>query len=390
MKRLVCLLTGALFAAACGNSTSAPDAFQSAVPTSEALTMEVSGAGSENAASDSASVQVQADALGGSGLEFLPAIRNAIAGLNQGMKDAFGPVEKAVVTEGRTQANGEVKVYGPFTGSGGFQYLLTVARLSETHFAWKLQVGPPGSTPDAGSTAGFVTFAAGTTFRAASDLPHRGRGTIGVDLDAYKTVNTGFPGQGKLFVAFSHHGPASAADGGSSANRSRTLVYVLKNFSADLTKWQAVDAVFYAHKNGITGVTTVRVVSFADIPSIPNDTAAKELLIGRARYNPGVGGRAEVAVTGGDLDGSVFFGIECWEKAENLVFKATAVCSPGEMPGSGSCTWTAAGNESACAVKLIDGESEVVTPADQNKMTLEPDAPATDLPAVPGSMPNEI
>jgi hypothetical protein len=113
-------------------------------------------------------------------------------------------------------------------------------------------------------------------------------------------------------------------------------------------------------------------------------------LIGRARYNPGVGGRAEVAVTGGDLDGSVFFGIECWDKAENLAFKATAVCSAGETPGSGSCTWTTTGNESACAVKLIDGESEVVTPADQNKMNPEPDAPATDLPAVPGSMPNEI
>jgi len=31
-----------------------------------------------------------------------------------------------------------------------------------------------------------------------------------------------------------------------------------------------------------------------------------------------------------------------------------------------------------------------VTPADQDKMELEPDAPATDLPAVPGTMPNEI
>jgi len=381
------LVTGLFLAAACGSS-SGPDAYQAAVPTFSGLSAEVSGAPSEGAAlTTSSSEQALIAPTPGAELQassspgWLPKIRDAIKSLNQGLKDAFGPVEQLVLTSGPSQTQGQVYKYGPYD-QGGFSYLLSVVRVAGNHYGWRLEVK---KTTDADTA--YVRFAAGTTFKVPSDQVHRGRGTIGVDLDAYKSVVDTYPGQGKLFVGFSHHGfGAAAADAG--VGQSKTLVYGLKNFSADTSKWQPVDAVFYAHKNGLSGVTSVRVASYADIAEIPNDTPAKELLLGRARYNPGVGGRAEVAVMGGDLAGKIFFGRECWDRAESLVFRATALCAMGEAPGSGTCTWTTTGSEAACDVVLATGMRDHVEPSDESNMTPDPDAPANDVPEVPGVMPS--
>ena len=383
------LVAGLLLAAACGSS-SGPDPYQAAVPTFSGLSAEVSGASAEGA-SLTASVDPQAALIApapGAELqastspEWLPKIRDAIRSLNQGLKDAFGPVERLVLTNGPSQTQGQVYVYGPYD-QAGFSYRLSVVRVAGNHYAWKLEVKKSGDADSA-----YVRFAAGTTFKVPSDQVHRGRGTIGVDLDAYKTVVTTYPGQGKLFVAFSHHGFGPVAVDAGVTGQSKTLVYALRNFSADTSKWQPVDAVFYAHKNGLSGVTSVRVASYADIPEIPNDTPAKELLLGRARFNPGVGGRAEVAILGGDLAGKIFFGIECWDRAESLVFKATALCSMGEVPGTGACIWTKTGDESACRVVLATGMRDHVDPSDENDANPDPDAPANDLPTVPLVMPS--
>ena len=383
-------LVGGLFlAAACGSSSNGPDEYQAAVPTFSGVSAEVSGASSEGAsltASSGAEAGLIAPTPGAelqasTTPDWLPKIRDAIQSLNQGLKDAFGPVERLVLANGPSQVRGQVYIYGPFE-QGGYSYLLSVVRVAGNHYGWKLQVKKTGDADTA-----FVAFAAGTTFKVPSDQVHRGRGTIGVDLDAYKTVVTAFPGQGKLFVAFSHHGFGPAAADAGVTGQSKTLIYALRNFSADTSKWQPVDAIFYAHKNGLSGVTSVRVASYADIPEIPNDTPAKELLVGRARYNPGVGGRAEVAITGGDLSGKVFFGVECWDKAEALVFKATALCSLGEEPGTGSCTWTKTGDEAACHVVLATGMRDHVEPSDESDASPDPDAPANDVPGVPSQMP---
>lgn len=382
------LVAGLFLAAACGSS-SGPDEFQAAVPTFSGVSAELSGASSEGASlSTSAGAEASliapapgAELQASTSPDWLPKIRDAIKSLNQGLKAAFGPVEQLILTNGPSQTQGQVYKYGPYD-QNGYSYLLSVVRVAGNHYGWKLQVKKSGDADTA-----YLAFAAGTTFKATGDGAHRGRGTIGIDLDAYKTVVTTNPGQGKLLVGFSHHGfGAAAADAG--VGQSKTLVYGLRNFSADTTKWQPVDAVFYAHKNGLSGVTSVRVASYADIPEIPNDTPAKELLLGRARYNPGVGGRAEVAVIGGDLGNKVFFGAECWDKAEALVFKATALCSAGDAPGTGSCTWTKTGNEAACAVVLATGMRDHVDPADQNDTSVDPDAPASDVPGLPLVMPS--
>ena len=217
---------------------------------------------------------------------------------------------------------------------------------------------------------------------------HRGRGTIGIDLDAYKTVVTGFPGQGKLFVAFSHHGfGPSAADAGVT-EQSKTLIYALRNFSADTSQWQPVDALFYGHKNGLTGVTSVRVAAYADIPEIPNDTPAKELLVGRARYNIGVGGRAEVAIVGGDLGSEVSSAVSAgtatrvWSSRRPRSAVSARSLVPGTAPGRrpairepASSSW-----RTVSATTAIRRTSTTAAPI--------PDAPATDIPGVPTVMPS--
>jgi hypothetical protein len=384
------LAASVILAAACSSNSSGPDEYQSAVPVFSGVSAEVSGASSEGASltgSSAAEASLIAPAAGadvqaGTSPDWLPKIRDAIKSLNQGLKAAFGPIEQLVLTNGPSQVQGQVYKYGPFD-QNGYSYLLSVVRVAGNHYGWKLQVKKTGDADTA-----YVAFAAGTTFKATGDDAHRGRGTIGIDLDAYKTVVTTFPGQGKLFVAFSHHGFGTAAADAGVTGESKTLVYGLKNFSADTTQWQPVDAVFYAHKNGITGVTSVRVAAYADIPEIPNDTPAKELLLGRARYHVGVGGRAEVAVLGGDLGDKIFFGRECWDRSEMLVFKATALCTLGDFPGSASCTWTTSGNEAACDVVLATGERAYVDPTDQDDAAVDPDAPATDVPSVPLVMPS--
>ena len=375
-------------AAACGSSTNGPDEFQAAVPTFSGLSAEVSGSSSEGTSlttsSEAALIapSAGADVQASNAPEWLPKIRDAIRSLNQGLKDAFGPIERLVLTNGPSQIRGQVYIYGPFP-QNGYDYLLSVVRVAGNHYAWKLQVKKTGDLDSA-----FVAFAAGTTFKVPSDQVHRGRGTVGIDLDAYKTVVTGFPGQGKLFVAFSHHGFGPAAADAGVTEQSKTLIYALRNFSADTSQWQPVDALFYGHKNGITGVTSVRVAAYADISEIPDDTPAKELLVGRARYNIGVGGRAEVAITGGDLAGKVFFGRECWDRAEALVFKATALCAVGEEPGTGACVWSVTGDPAACRVVLADGERDHCDPSDIDDGRPDADAPATDVPVVPDTMPS--
>ena len=104
--------------------------------------------------------------------------------------------------------------------------------------------------------------------------------------------------------------------------------------------WLSCVALFYAHKNGLSGVTSVRIASYADIPEIPNDTPAKELLVGRARYNVGVGGRAEVAIVGGDLGNQVFYGRECWNRTARWSSRRPRSADPVRSPAPAAAPGT--------------------------------------------------
>ncbi len=380
-KTWMTMVAGLIFATACGSSTGSVDEFGAAVPSQDGMTMEVSNSPSEAATLDTAQVQSSAQALGSvdagaSGLIYLPKIREAIHSLNEGLRMAFGPVEALVVMDGKDLVKGESKQFGPFV-QDGVQYLLTVKKLrgaSDNHFFWVLQA--KAATADA--NAPFVAFAAGTNNHLASDAPRRGRGTIGVDLDAYATVKAGFPGVGKLFAAFSHSG------GG------KTLVYALAGFSSDTTQFSPVSAIFEGHKINATGVTSVRVLDYGDIIQTPDAPLVNEFLLARARYNPGVGGRAEVVVFGGDAANTVYYGKECWDVAESLAFRAVFACTSGTPETGGACVKVEAdsfGDIAACRVQLVQGENEL-TEGDRDSTSPAPDAPgAGDLPGLPDGMP---
>jgi len=105
------LVASLFLAAACGSSTSGPDEYQAAVPTFSGVSAEVSGASAEEASLSATpgedSVVTAGAALQGSNApDWLPKIRDAIRSLNEGLKDAFGPVEKLVLTNGPSQVRG--------------------------------------------------------------------------------------------------------------------------------------------------------------------------------------------------------------------------------------------------------------------------------------------
>jgi hypothetical protein len=112
----------------CGSNTNQPDESQAAVPTFEGISAEVTGTASEDAALTTDGTQTQA--LNGNA-EWLPKIRDAIRSLNQGLKDAFLPVEQLVLTQGPSQTRGQTNIYGPFD-KDGFSYLLLVVRVAAT------------------------------------------------------------------------------------------------------------------------------------------------------------------------------------------------------------------------------------------------------------------
>jgi hypothetical protein len=370
LKKLSSLTAAALLAAACGSST-APEQLQASVPDYAGLSLEATGAASEAASLESGapSAALTADtsspALTASGLEFLPAIRTAIHDLNQGVQQFFAPIGQLITTQGQDIVVGQSKSFGPMD-QGGVTYLLTVKRLGANRFAWKLEGKPTGAAADVALTG----LAAGTVFHAAADQIHRGRGQIGIDLDAFKTVKPDFAGQGKLYGAYSHFDvSAAASNGGAVAGDSKTLVYVLKDFTLDASAHPPVSAAFVGHKT-LAGVRAVRVLYYGDLPQFVGNPDHAELLLGRARYNPGVGGRADALVTGGDVpNGELIFGAECWDKSENLTWQKVWACT-----APGSCTvQSEVGNVSACDVDLRNDAPEA--PTDGTSSVLEPGAP---------------
>jgi hypothetical protein len=372
------LTLAALLAAACGSNTST-EQLGAAVPDAAGLSLEATGAASESAsleASAALTADTHSPALTASGLDYLPAIRAAIHDLNQGVQQFFAPIAQLLTTQGQDIVVGESKSFGPLD-QGGVTYLLTVKHLGPQRFAWKLEGKPTGAAAD----VAFTGLAVGTVFHAAADAIHRGRGQIGIDLDAFKTVKPGFAGQGKLYGAYSHYDVGASAGASAVAGESKTLVYVLRDFTLDASAHPPVSAAFVGHKTA-AGVRAVRVLYYGDLPQFVGNPDHAELLLGRARYNPGVGGRADALVTGGDVpNGELIYGAECWDGSENLTWQKVWVCT-----GPGACTvQSETGNVSACDVELRTDAPEA--PTDGTSTVLEPGAPDPTL-AAPLGMPS--
>ncbi|HMK73884.1 MAG TPA: hypothetical protein VK454_11125 [Myxococcaceae bacterium] len=378
VQKLTLVMFGSLIAAACSSSSGSGDQFQAAVPDSAGLTLEATGAASEDAAltSDTAAALTSGPASANataSGLEFLPVIRDAIQDLNQGVHQFFDPIGQVIATQGQDIGVGSAETFGP-VDRDGVTYLLTVKRLATSRFVWKLE----GKTAGSASTVPFTLLAVGSVFHAQNDAAHRGRGQIGIDLDAFKTVKPGFMGQGKLYGAYSHY---DVTDPSGLAGDAKTLIYVLSNFSIDTSVHAPVSAAFAGYKS-LSGVRRVRVLFYGDLPEFVGNPDKAELFLGRARFNPGVGGRADALVTGGDVpNGELIFGAECWDKSEALVWKKVWACT-----GPSTCTVVSeTGDRTACAVDLRDDAPEA--PTDGQDLTGETGAPDPSL-AAASAMPS--
>jgi hypothetical protein len=371
------LLAAATAVAACGsNSTSnGTDALAAAVPDGTGISLEATGAASEDTplSSDQTSAAISTpDAGAASGLTFLPVIRQGIHDLNQGLQNFFAPIGQLIATQGTDIVVGTSKSYGP-TDINGVTYLVTIKRFATNRYAWKLE----GKTTGSASTVALTPLAAGTLFHAANDEAHRGRGQIGVDLDAFATVSPGFLGQGKLYGAYSNY---DVTDASGLASDVKTLVYVLKNFSIDATTTPPISAAFVGHKTS-AGVRDARVLYYGDLPEFVGDPDHAELLLGRARFNPGVGGRADALVTGGDVPSGVFIvGAECWDVNESLGWRKVWSCT---SLNPDSCTaLSEQGNISACDVDLRVDMPEA--PTDASSTSLDSGAPDPSVTAATG------
>lgn len=358
MRTRAMLLGAVMVLAACGRQDD--DQFAEATPDLAGLTLELTGAAEEKALVSEEGVQRQG--LHAEAPQLLKETRQAIGWLNAHVRKVVEPIAELVAAGGAKIAPGDSRVYGP-KDRGNATFRLTVKRLSAERFAYKLEAKPLGSGDEA-----YKLVAGGTL--AKGQLPHRGRGTFGVDVDALKSVDSSVKGAGKLFCGFAHVGDT------------KTLLYMLKGFSPDTSTIEPVTAAFVGHRLMPSRATRIRLAALTNLENSP--TAAKELVRARVRYLPGVGGRADALATGGDVpQGKVYFASACWDAQEHEGFAVLRLCTRGDLT---SCQVLATrGQRENCKPGL---ESEAAPPENELDGALEEGAPAEGVVA-PTEMPSE-
>lgn len=358
----------ALALSACGRDD---DEYVDATPDMEGLALEITGAASEGVTAGTQGL-TGAEDLGqseqgvGTVPEYLAAARSGIRQLNETLRRALSPIV-SLVSRGGRMAPGETRIYGP-RDSDGATWKLTIRRVAEGRFAWKLEAKPIG-----GPDTAYQIIMAGGVQRGL--LPHRGRGAVGINLDNLKSVlGDTFPGQGKLLAAYAHVGEQ---------HESKSLAYVLRNFTPNLTEHDPVNAAFVGHRLVESGATAVRLVARVNIESSP--TLAKETVALRVRWLPGVGGAGAIRAFGGDIpDGSWYRGFACWDATEQEGFKTLQLCTASSTgPVCNAVDGYPRGLLSNCRPNL--GEGDVLPPTDGEITSTSPEAgaPMTDPLAPP-------
>lgn len=294
--------------------------------------------------------------------EYLQAARNGVKELNDQMKAALEKVADIAKNNPGKVISANTKEYGP-KDVNGVTWRLFIRKYTDVRYGFLLQA--KATTADDST---YKLIMGGVLARNATDAAHRGRGTVGVNLDNLKAVDSTFKGQGKLLSAFS------------STDIGKTLVYLLKDFTPDASAHDPVTAAFVGHKVSATGATAVRLATFVNIPNAgATPTDAKEFVILRARNVPGTGGRGDLLAAGGDIEQGVFYyGVSCWDAQQSEVFKALARCTARNLS---SCTVIShTGDRSACAADLREDS----LPPEAGDTTPEAGAPSvSDVPPLP-------
>lgn len=342
---------------ACGGG--AGQEAQQIIPDLTALTLEVTGDPSEGAAAPTP----QQGAIGISqravthAPEYLAHARDGVRMVNATVKEMMGQVRSLIEqSEGRQTAAG--RVYGP-KDVGTVTYRVLVRKLGEGSFGWRLEAKPQGAQ----DSAYLRVMAGGVQRRGESGR----RGTFGANLDNMKAIDASYPGQGLLLGGF------GLREG------NKTLAYRLRNFTPDAQEHRPVTAAFVGHRRADTGATSVRLATHQNLARIPNGTAAEELVRLRARWVPGVGGRAAILATAGDIpQGEAYVGTSCWDAQLQEGFKALLHCTQVGTPSRSCTVIQSTGQQSSCR----SGERDVAEPAlDPMDGALDSDAPDTGVTA---------
>jgi len=361
------VLSAAVAITACGK---VQDSYVDGVPDQPGLALEITGDATtegvtqsglgEDAASDVNQALQDAVPAPANLPEYLQAARSGVKELNDSLKAALDKVKSVTEQYPGKAISADARMWGP-SDVNGVTWRLIIKKYTETKYGFALQAKATASEDSAYKIVMGGVLNKGT-------VAHRGRGTVGVDLDNLKLADSTFKGQGKLLASFAH------SDAG------KTLVYFLKQFTPDTAGHAPVTAAFVGHKVTATGATAVRMAGFVNLVT-PTDgsTDKPEFAVLRARHIPGTGGRGDVLATGGNIaDGVFFYGVSCWNAQLEEGFKRVVRCTSRDLS---SCTEVSkTGDRSACALGLRD---DSLPSADPTDATLEPGAPDTDLPATP-------
>jgi len=358
---------------ACGAKSGSSDDYLEGAPEVSALQLGVTDdTSSEQLATEADAVDPSEEVMQGlgetaSGLSAdvapeLTNAREAVADLNQALRNFLQPIVALVRNTPPTTTEGNVKTWGPVTrGATEFRFVMRRGVL-RSHYGWLLQARAAGSTAD------FTTVAAGgITLGFAA---RRGVGTVGIDLDELGTLDPTVVARGLLLAGFAH-GPNGSA-----------LTYRLKDFTPDPSKKEPIAALVQGvHLKA--GFNRLRLAYYGDVAGTATD--AKELVLARVRHERGEGGRADAIATGGDIaSGKAWVLSECWSAGLQSVYRVVRECSAGDL-GDAACTVVSmTGDASACAHDLADAD---LPPADPNASMTDPESPEGN-PVPPVSLPD--
>ena len=337
------------------------DPFADATPDFDGVALEIQGGAAEgiNQALKAPELAQSSSALTAS--VYFTSARAAVGELNAALLKILNALDYVVTHAEPSTSTADMRVYGP-KDTANVTVQLTIKKLADGRFGWKLEAKPLGADDTA-----YVIVMAGSITKG--DLPHRGHGVLGVDLDAYKTVDTAFQGQGKLLCGFAH-----VVD-------SKAVAYKLVGFTPDATVHAPVDARFVGYRQAATGFTAARLMSLTNVAPA---TDAKETVLSRVRYLPAVGGRLDFVAFGGDIAADrLYWGTACIDSSSGEVFKRLQVCD--RATGTTTCVQLS----STGAIGSCPGQADQTPPSDDpNDGTMESGAPAgTETVTAPDTLP---
>jgi hypothetical protein len=223
--------------------------------------------------------------------EFAVFTIGATASVNGMIAMVLGTVDH--VTDFRpTWTDGEdTAVWGPFEDSG-FSYALFVTHDADNQlYSWGINMKTAGSGDET-----YVTVIAGQADEDSSEAAYAG--WFVVDFDAISALNPDEPGAGTFVSSYDVDGEqviASAA---------------FESFTDNSASPERLDAAYhYEQTLGVEGLMDLIYAQDA------TGNGEQELLMIRSRWLASRQGRADVAITGGELGEATFVATECWDEA---------------------------------------------------------------------------